>query len=252
MKVVILAAGYAIRLHPMTLNTSKSLLSVGGKKMIDRILDKIAAMKNAASSICIVTNDKFYGSFNGWLMTSFHRKKTELLNDGTTANENRLGAVQDLEFAIKSKKIDDDLLVIAGDNLFDFDLDRFIEFAKGRADGVSVALHDIKKFESARSFGVVEIDVDEKVVDFEEKPEKPKSTLISCGIYYFPKEKLSLIEEYVKQQNKLDAPGYYISWMSKVDRVYGFTFLEDWYDIGNIESYEKADREYRKKESAER
>ena len=105
--------------------------------------------------------------------------------------------------------------------------------------------------ELARNFGVVAIDADKKVVDFEEKPEKPKSTLISTGIYYFPKDKVAFINEYVKMQTKLDAPGHYIGWLSRRDEVYGFTFTEDWYDIGTLESYNKADGDYRKKESGE-
>ena len=247
MRVIILAAGYAARLQPMTLNTPKPLLLVGKKRIIDRILEKVASLKGL-SSICIITNAKFFLSFSEWQKSSQYKDKIQLLNDGSTSNENRQGAIKDMEIALSDKTIDEDILVIAGDNLFDFDLDSFLDFAKSHSDGVSVALYHIKDLSSAKSFGVVKVDKQAKIIDFEEKPEKPKSTLISTGIYYFPKNKLSFIKEYVKKGKKIDAPGYYISWLAKQDKVYGFTFLEDWYDIGNVESYEKANEEYLKKE----
>ena len=247
MKVVILAAGYAVRLRPLTLTMSKSLLPIAKKKIIDRILDKIDALKRPVDSVSIVTNAKFFDTFNDWLQKSKYKNKVSLINDGTTTNETRLGAIRDMEMVIEAEKISDDMLVVAGDNLFDFDLNKFISFAEVH-DGVSIACYDIRSLDNAKNYGVVRIDPDNKVVDFKEKPEKPDSTLISTGIYYFPKKKIKLIEEYVKMQDKLDAPGYYIGWLSGADKVYGFSFLEDFYDIENIESYNKADREYSEKE----
>jgi glucose-1-phosphate thymidylyltransferase len=248
MKIIILAAGYATRLEPLTLTTPKSLLEVGRKKIIDRILEKIAYLKGGVDSICIVTNAKFFNTFNEWLRGSKYAEKASLLNDGSVSNETRLGAIKDLELVIAEKAIDDDLLVVAGDNLFDLDLNKFIEFARSRPDGVSVALYDIKSLSAARSFGVLKTDAAGRVTDFEEKPAEPKSTLISTGIYYFPKNKLAFIKEYVKMRNKLDAPGYYISWLVRRDKVYGYSFSEDWYDIGSLESLKKADADYLKKE----
>lgn len=247
MKAIILAAGYAVRLQPLTLNTSKSLLDVGGKKIIDRILDKVAEL-DGLSSIYVVSNGKFFDNFNEWLKGSKYKRKVEIINDGSTTNDNRLGAIKDMEFAIRTKAIDDDLLVIAGDNLFDFELGKFMEFARRRPEGVTLALYDVKSLELAKNFGVIRTDKDGRIVEFEEKPQAPKSTLISTGIYYFPKNKLPFIKEYVKIQDKLDAPGYYIKWLSGKDKVYGVAFLEDWYDIGNIESYKKADMQYTEKE----
>ncbi len=247
MTVIILAAGYAVRLQPLTLNTSKSLLPIGNKKIIDRILEKVLKI-GAVSSIYIITNSKFFKNFGDWLKSAGYKKKILLICDGTTTNENRLGAIRDLEFVIKEEAISDDILVMAGDNLFEFDLADFLNFAKQR-DGAAIALYDIGSIELARNFGVVEIDANKKVVDFEEKPGNPKSTLVSTGIYYFPKDKVAFINEYVKMQTKLDAPGHYIGWLSRRDEVYGFTFTEDWYDIGTLESYRKADQDYLKKES---
>ena len=153
MKVVILAAGYATRLEPLTLTTPKSLLPVAGRPIIDRILDKVAAIKDGAASTCIITNAKFFENFKTWLKASKRHRHISLINDGTTSNERRLGAIRDLEIVIKSEAIDDDLLVIAGDNLFGFDLNEFLKFAKNRSDGVSIALYDIKDLDSRHGEG---------------------------------------------------------------------------------------------------
>ncbi|MDP3804086.1 MAG: sugar phosphate nucleotidyltransferase, partial [Candidatus Omnitrophota bacterium] len=199
--------------------------------------------------VYVITNAKFFENFLEWLKASKAAgPEVHILNDGTLTNETRLGAIQDITFAIKDRSIDDDVMIVAGDNLFDFDLNHFVKFAKDHSDGVSVALYDIADPERAKNFGVVGIDKFNMVVDFEEKPKAPKSTLVSTGVYYFPKNKLSYIQEYVKMRNKLDAPGYYISWLAGRDKVYGFKFTEDWYDIGSIGSYKKADAEYLKKE----
>ncbi len=264
MTLIILAAGYAVRLQPLTIDTSKSLLSIGKKKIIERILEKVLKARGI-SSIYIITNSKFFKNFSEWLKSYKHENKISLVCDGTTTNENRLGAIKDLEFIIKEESIKGDILVVAGDNLFEFDLNDFLKFASGN-DGVSIALYDIGSVELARNFGVVKTGADNRIVDFEEKPQAPESTLISTGIYYFPKDKVAFINEYVKMQNKLDpsaeaqgqsrangvrrgidAPGHYIGWLSKRDKVYGFTFTENWYDIGTLESYKKADRDYLKK-----
>jgi len=246
-KVIILAAGYAVRLQPLTLNTPKPLLTVGGKTLLDRILASIDTVKGWDKAY-IITNAKFAQNFTEWQKSSKYKDRTEVINDGSTTNDNRLGAIKDMELVIKGRSIEDDLLVVAGDNLFDFDMVKFIEFAGARPDGVSVALYDVGSKELAKSYGIVKLDNGCRVVDFEEKPPEPKSTLASTGVYYFPKNKLPFISEYVKMQNKLDAPGYYIGWLSAKDRVHGFKFLEDWYDIGTIESYKKADKIYTEKE----
>ena len=247
MKIIILAAGYAVRLQPLTLNTPKPLLTIGGKAIIDRILDKAAAVKGWDAAY-VITNAKFFSKFNDWQRISKYKDRAVIVNDGSTTNENRLGAIKDMEIVIGERGLADDILVIAGDNLFDFDLGKFIDFASARQDGASIALYDVGSKELAKNYGIVTIDSSGVVVNFEEKPPEPKSTLASTGIYYFPKNKLSFIGKYVKMQNKLDAPGYYISWLSRTDKVYGFKFLEDWYDIGSIDSYRKADKEYTEKE----
>jgi glucose-1-phosphate thymidylyltransferase len=246
-KVIILAAGYAVRLQPLTLNTPKPLLVVGGKTLLDRIIAKLDTVSGWDAAY-VITNAKFFPNFTAWQKSSAYKGRVEVINDGSTTNDNRLGAIKDMALVIGSRSIGEDLLVIAGDNLFDFDMTKFVDFARARPDGVSVALYDVGDTDLAKSYGIVKLDSENRVVDFEEKPREPKSTLASTGVYYFPKNKLPFISEYVKMQNKLDAPGYYIGWLSSRDRVYGFKFLEDWYDIGTIESYKKADRLYTEKE----
>ncbi len=248
MKIVILAAGYAVRLHPLTLNMPKPLLKIGKKSIIDRIIDKVVELDDV-DEIDVVSNGRFFSKFEDWLKSAKHKELICLVNDGTTTNDTRLGAINDLDLVIRERAVSDDLLIVAGDNVFELDMEDFIGFARKNQDGISIAVHDIKEIDAAKNFGVITIDSGNRVVDFDEKPQFPRSTLVSTGIYYFPKKKLSFIKDYVKMANKLDAPGYYISWLSKVEKVYGYKFLEDWCDIGNIESYEKADKKYTEKEN---
>ncbi len=246
MDVLILAAGYAVRLRPLTLNTPKPLLDIGGRKLLDRILDKLIPLKNEIKSIYIITNEKFFEKFEEWFKGCGVPIEIMLINDGSCSNETRLGAIKDLEMAVAAGNIEGDLLVIAGDNLFDFDLKDFLSFVWAMPDKVIVALHDIGDLAAAARFGVAKINDKFRIVDFEEKPAKPKSTLISTGIYYFPKETVRLISDYIKSGRKgQDAPGHYIKWLSSKGEVYGFVFDEDWYDIGDIASYEEADRKYK-------
>ncbi|MDP3730336.1 MAG: nucleotidyltransferase family protein [Candidatus Omnitrophota bacterium] len=248
MKLLVLAAGYAVRLQPLTSNTPKPLLSVGGVPIIDRILAKTASLKNV-DAVHVVSNHKFFRNFVEWKSARKDTSRIFLIDDGTMTNDSRLGAIRDMDLAVREGSIDDDLLVIAGDNLFDLDLTAFLKFAKGHNDGVSVALYDVGSIEAAKKFGVVRIDKNGLVTDFEEKPQSPNSTLISTGIYFFPKKKVPGLGEYVDLEGaKLDAPGYYIRWLSVNDKVYGFPFSEKWYDIGDLESYKRADEEYKKKE----
>lgn len=249
MKVLILAAGYAIRLQPLTLNTPKPLLKVGGKAIIDRILEKAFTLQEIDSAY-VITNDKFFEKFKEWGKGHKYGSRITVTNDGTLTNETRLGAIKDMHMAVIQNRIRDDLVVVAGDNIFEFDLGRFIRVAR-KNRGVTIALHDLKDIATAAKYGVVAIGSDGKVTGFDEKPEHPKSALISTGVYYFPKGELSSLDDYLQEGNKSDAPGYYISWLVRRGKVYGCVFNEVWYDIGDIESYNKADREYLEKEKGD-
>ncbi len=247
MKVVVLAAGYSVRLYPLTLTIPKPLLKIGGRSMLDRILDALIPLKDIIEGAYVMSNEKFFKKFKVWLKECTVPFEVTLMNDGTTSNETRLGAIRDLEMAIKVGGIDSDLLVIAGDNIFEFDVRNLLDFARARPDGVVVALHDIADIELSKKYGVTKVDKDSRIVGFEEKPAHPQSTLVSTGIYYFPRSKLHLVSEFIKSNDTLDAPGHYIRWLSERGEVYGFVFQEGWYDIGDMKSYEGANRKYKDK-----
>ncbi|MFC1590690.1 nucleotidyltransferase family protein [Candidatus Omnitrophota bacterium] len=247
MKILILAAGYAVRLRPLTLNTPKPLLEVGKRKILDRIIDRLETLADI-ESISVITNERFYGNFKQWSETAGRKARIDIINDGTTTDENKLGAIGDMRLFASRPGADSEVMVIAGDNIFEFGMDKFLEFGRANGDHVSIAVHDINDRDLARKYGVVETEEGTRRVKvFEEKPENPKGTLVATCVYYFPKGKLGLIEKYFESSEKHDAPGNFIKWLMDNDAVYGFVFDEDWYDIGSLESYKEADRRYLKK-----
>ena len=217
MDAIILAAGYGTRLHPLTLDKPKPLLDVAGKPIIEHIIDKLEQV-DIISKIYIVTNNKFEQNFIGWLRNFNAKKFIEIINDGTKSNEDRLGALGDLYYTIKEKTIDNDIILIAGDNLFEMSLKEVVSAFKNVNNNV-VVLHDVKDTELAKNYGVADVK-DNIVVDFQEKPENPKSTLISTGIYLFPKRTIPLIKKYVDKGNNPDKSGSFIEWLYKMDKVY--------------------------------
>ena len=242
MDSIILAAGYATRLHPLTENTPKPLLKVAGKPIIEHIIGKLEELE-IIDKIYIVTNDKFEKNFNVWLHNFNAKKSIEIINDGTKSNKSRLGALGDIHYTIKIKNIDDDIIVIAGDNLFEFSLLDIINLFKKRKSNI-IALHDVKDLKLAKQYGVVGVK-DSVVVKFEEKPLKPKSTLVSTGIYLFPKKTLPLIKKYIDQGNNPDKSGSFIEWLHKRDKVYAYVTDKAWYDIGGFEHLEKANENFK-------
>lgn len=247
MKALILAAGYATRLYPLTRNKPKPLLKIAGRPIIDYIARKLLEVPQI-DGITIVTNDKFKLDFDMWFSEFKPGKPIEVLSDGTLLPEHRLGAIGDIDYAIKSRDITSDLLVIAGDNLFDFDLGSFLEYAKKDKGRITIGVCDFKKKTGLTRYGILELGPAGQVLHFEEKPKFPKTSLVAVGIYYFPKEKLRLILDYIKEgTNSHDAPGHYIKWLLKKEEVYGYIIDGTWYDIGDIGSYLRANREYKKK-----
>ncbi len=242
MDVLILAAGYATRLYPLTKNTPKPLLKVGDKTIVEHILSKLGTVKNLDQAY-VVTNDKFYPSFNTWAKTAKTPFKLKILNDGTTSNEDRLGAIGDIHFVVGKEKINDDILVIAGDNLFGFSLANFVEFFNNKKSSI-VAFHDLKDNEKVKGKYGVGILQGSKVVDFEEKPANPKSSLASTACYLFRKEDLPYIADLAKS-GKADAPGNLIKYLAKNSEVHGFVFSEHWFDVGTFESLEEAKKVYK-------
>ncbi|MBF0215495.1 MAG: nucleotidyltransferase family protein [Candidatus Omnitrophica bacterium] len=245
MKGLILAAGYGTRLYPLTLNLPKPLLEVGGKTIMERHLTKLEAV-GTCDGVYIVTNSKFAHVISSWSEKHKFRFPVEIVDDGTITNEDRLGAIGDIRLVLDKKAPSSDVLIMAGDNLFEFPLSGFVSFA-GKKGCLTVALYDVKERELAKKYGIVSLGVGEQVTDFQEKPKEPGSTLASTGIYYLPEAKLGFLGKYLSTGNSKDAPGNFVKWMSENDKVYGYVFREGWYDIGDIDSLHKADREYREK-----
>ena len=240
MDAIILAAGYGMRLQPLTEDTPKPLLEVAGKPMMEHIIGKVEGLN--VGKIYIVTNDKFYQNFSDWLHNFNAEIPIEVINDGTKSNEDRRGALGDIRFVITNKNIKDDIVVIAGDNLFELPLQEVANIFKKKGNNV-IVLHDVKDKELAKHYGVVEVE-NNAVVGFEEKPASPKSPLVSTGIYFFPKRTLDFIEKYISQGNNPDKTGDFIKWLHKRETVYAYTTDKKWYDIGSFEQLEKADREF--------
>ena len=241
-EAIILAAGYATRLYPLTENTPKPLLAVAGKPIIEHIVEKLEHI-TLINRIYVITNGKFEQHFKNWLAGFESGKAIEIINDGTNNNEDRLGALGDINFIINLKGIDDDFLVVAGDNLFEMPLSDVVNFFKKRKSNV-IVLHDVLDFELAKHYGIVEVR-NGIVANFEEKPKSPKSTLASTGIYMFPKKTVELIKKYVAQGNNADKTGNFIEWLHKRDNVLSYVTDKRWYDIGTVEQLKKADREYK-------
>lgn len=247
MTAIILAAGYGTRLYPLTLDKPKALLKVGGKSILERLITKIELVKSC-KKIIIVTNEKFHKNFETWTESRRSSVKIEVINDKTKSNETRLGAIGDINLALENMASADDLLVTGSDNLFGEGLAGFVEFAERMKPFGSIALFDIKDKKMAVKYGICSLDKDLRVANFEEKPEHPKSTLAAAALYFIPKEKIEKISEYMKSDLPKDAPGNLMRWLAEVDRVYGYALQGGWYDIGDKESMEKADEEFKRNE----
>ena len=242
MKALILAAGYGTRLYPLTINKPKPLLHIAGRPIIDYLLNKVEEI-NEIEDLYVVTNDRYEACFKDWALTTKTRLQIHILNDGTQTNEDRLGAIKDIDFVIKKKNINDDLLIIGGDNLFEFNLKKFAIYFN-QITQCLVGIYDLKDKSLAREFGVVCLDDQSRIAKFTEKSEQPQSTLAATCVYVFPKSQLKYLDQYLQQGENIDAPGHFIKWMSEQHQVFGYIFEEKWYDIGSKESYEKANKEF--------
>ena len=242
MKCILLAAGYATRLYPLTKDLHKSLLKVGGTTLLDFIISKIEKV-TAIDEIYIITNAKFYTQLKNHVKNN---RSVIVLNDGTTSNDTRLGAIADLQFVIDTLKIEEDILVMAGDNLFDFELTDFYNFYK-TVNSDCITTYEVNSVDDLRKTGVIEIDENKKVISFSEKPENPKSNLAVPPFYIYKKETLPLIEQYLQEGHNPDAPGNFIPWLIEKKSVFAYKFEGTRYDIGSLESYEKAKVEFGKR-----
>jgi len=240
MKAVILAGGYARRMWPLTKNRPKHLLPVAGRPMLDYVMASIEPVE-ALDEIFVSTNMRFKDQFEAYLRDVRTAKRISLFVEDTRSEEEKLGSVGALGYLIREKNIDEDLLVIGGDNIFSFKMKDFIEyFHRKRAN--TIALYDVGDREKARLYGVVHIDEKCRIIDFYEKPSDPQSTLVSTACYAFTRKGVRNVLRYLEEENDPDKMGHFIEWLYRNDDVYGFVFTGVWFDIGSIENYEAANK----------
>jgi glucose-1-phosphate thymidylyltransferase len=241
MKALVLAAGYATRLRPLTDETAKPLLELAGRPMIDYLCDRIDEA-SAVSELHVVSNARFAADFERWADTRRGRLRPLVHDDGSRCNEERLGAIADIRFVIERAGLeDDDLLVVAGDNLFDFSLATMVEFWRSKAGASCVAVQRCLDVERISSYGVVGLSPEGRVTEFVEKPKQPASDLIATAAYVYAREHAALIETYLAEGNSPDQPGNFLAWLSLREPVFGFVFEETWIDIGSSDQLREAD-----------
>lgn len=244
MKAIILVAGYATRLYPLTLNMPKALLPINKKPIIDYIVGEIDTV-DAIDEIFVVSNHKFAKQFDDWASNHQSKKMISVLDDGTETEETRRGAIGDILFTIKEKNIDDEVMIIAGDTFFTYSLKEYYNFYKSKQkDAVCVKIVEDK--ELIKQYGVALLDENDKIIDIEEKPQAPKSNTAVFANYIYTKDTVRLFETYIEEGNKPDAPGYFLEWLYNRKDVYGFKFDAECYDIGTPSSYEEVCKLYEK------
>ncbi len=240
MKCLILAAGYATRLYPLTENFPKPLLKVGDKSILDWLVDDIDTA-GVVDEYVVISNHKFAHHFADWAKTK--SQKITVVDDGTSTNETRLGAVKDIQFAVEKLGLDDDMLVIAGDNVLDFSLTKFMQYAKSKQTSCIMRYYepDDKKLLKC---GVVTVDENDKVLRMTEKSPTPETHWCCPPFYYYTRQDAKLVQKGIDSGCGIDAPGSYIAWLCTQTRVHAMEMPGKRYDIGNLESYEKVKATY--------
>ena len=243
MKAVILAAGYATRLRPLTDDVPKHLLPVGDRPMLDWVLDRVREVEDV-DAIHLVTNSRFASTFEAWAGPH----GVTVHDDGTTSNEDRLGAVGDLRLVVEAAELEDDeLLVLAGDNLFELSLPRFVEWWRAKPQPASaVPLHDVGDLELATNYGIAATDGEDRIVRFLEKPSDPPSTLASTLIYLLAPDHVQPVRTYLEEGQSPDNAGSFLGWLAGREPVYGYRFEGSWYDIGDHAQLLEADNRLRR------
>ncbi len=241
MKCLILAAGYATRLYPLTENFPKPLLTVQNKTILDWLVDDIDTL-GLVDEYVVISNHRFAPHFEAWAATK--SMKITVVDDGTSTNETRLGAVKDIQFAIDKLGLDDDMLVIAGDNVLDFSLTRFISYAKVKGTSCIMRYYegDVARL---RKSGVADVDENDLILSLEEKPAEPKANWCCPPFYFYTREDAKLVGKGIASGCGTDAPGSYIAWLCKQTKVHAMEMPGRRYDIGNLQSYEQVQKDYK-------
>lgn len=243
MNVLILAAGYATRLYPLTLTKAKPLLEVAGKPMIEWVMDNLGPVVGI-ETVYVVTNNKFARDFQAWA-NNYQQKnpnrKLTIVNDGSSDDSDKLGAIGDINLVlVRNNLAEDDLLVVAGDNLFSEPLTDFIARAQGSE--ATLATYDVGDLEAIKKYSSITLDEEGVITSFEEKPAAPKSTLTGIALYYFSRETIPLFTTYLAAGNNPDQPGRFIQWLYTRKRVQTFQIRGTWFDIGSKETLEEANK----------
>jgi len=247
MNVLILAAGYATRLYPLTLHKSKPLLEVGGKPIIEWLMDSLVDVQDL-ETVYVVTNDKFASDFQAWSKRYRDRQQKftfKIISDGSKSDEDKLGAIGDINFVVTRENLTNNaLLIIAGDNLFTESLTGFVSSAK-RTEA-TVAVYDVGDAEAIKKYGNISVNAEGIITRFEEKPANPRGTLAAIALYYYSPEVLSLLRGYLADGNNPDQPGRFVQWLYRRKPVKTFQLKGRWLDIGSKETLEKADQIFAK------
>lgn len=241
MKALILAAGYATRLYPLTLDRPKALLHVGGKPMLDHLMEQLEQVEGL-DEVYVVTNSKFAEAFREWA-AGRSGLPLRVIDDGTVDDDSKLGAIGDLDLTIREAELDDDLIVLAGDNLFSESIAPFPVFALGKG-GPALGVYDVGDLDTIRRYSVIELDDDDRVTRLEEKPERPRSTLAGIALYFYPRSALRYVWEYLEDGNNPDQPGRLVQWLYPRTAVYGWRVPGRWFDVGSKETLAEADRAF--------
>jgi glucose-1-phosphate thymidylyltransferase len=241
-KALILAAGYATRLYPLTLDRPKALLPVGGKPMLDHLMEQLERVEGL-DEVYVVTNSKFAEAFREWAAAR-SGLPLRIIDDGTVDDDSKLGAIGDLDLTIREAELDDDLIVLAGDNLFSQSIAPFPVFALGKG-GPALGVYDVGDLDTIRRYSVIELDDDDRVTRLEEKPERPRSTLAGIALYFYPRSALRYVREYLEDGNNPDQPGRLVQWLYPRTPVYGWLVPGRWFDVGSKETLAEADQAFK-------
>jgi glucose-1-phosphate thymidylyltransferase len=243
MKLIILAAGYATRLYPLTINQPKPLLKVSERPMIEHVIDHLKDVPEL-TGVIIISNEKFHGHFEKWAsdyQINGQNIPITVVNDKSTDENNRLGAIGDMVFAMNDQSVDEDVIVVAGDNLFSQSIKAFGEFCLEKKAPV-LGVYDVGRLEDTKKYSEVHTDMNGHITSFEEKPEYPSTTVIGIALYYYPKDLIPTIKQYVEDGHNADQPGRLVQWLYPRIPVFTWSLPGLWYDIGSKETLEEANR----------